>query len=345
MAITQTLTALPAAPDPATDTPQAFSNKAVASVAAQRVMVTEINTAIGQINTTAASMNSTLAAASALAAAGLGYTFDTATGASDPGAGKLRLSSASQSSATQIYLDLIGADTNDYTSLLDTFDASTSIVKGTLTLRKQSDPRAFLTFSVTARAAPSGYRTLSVTPTGSSSANPFAAGDPLVLQFVRTGDQGLQGAAYSVLRVNEEYSTGTAGPSGPGGNGVSSTVTRVQNTVKANTIAGASVSGNQITLPAGQYEVDATAPASISFHRAYLYCVTDAAVVTLGSSESTTTISRSRVTGEFTITSAKVYELRHYLVCNSAGTSSLGTATSQSGQPEVYAQTAIRKLA
>lgn len=54
MAITQVITTLPDAPDPATDTRDQFSTKAAASVLAQKAMVPELNAWAEQVNTIAA---------------------------------------------------------------------------------------------------------------------------------------------------------------------------------------------------------------------------------------------------------------------------------------------------
>ena len=173
---------LPEGPDPANDTPQSFSQKAAAMVLAQRAMVPQINQAIGSMNM--------LQAGGAYA---LPYTFDTATADADPGAGKLRLSSTTQNAATVMRLDLT-AGGQDYTTLIDTMDGSTSVIKGSIRLVKQGDLSKWMTFDVTARAAPSGYRNLNVVCTDSSSASPFAVGDPLMLFFQRNGDRGQPGA-------------------------------------------------------------------------------------------------------------------------------------------------------
>lgn len=69
--ITQVITALPTAPDPATMTRDEFSAAAAASVLAQKAMTPEINTWATQANTVAGEVNTnaTNAAASAVAAA------------------------------------------------------------------------------------------------------------------------------------------------------------------------------------------------------------------------------------------------------------------------------------
>jgi hypothetical protein len=63
MPIAQRITLLPAAPDPASDTPQDFSQKAAASVLAQRGLPVELNAFAAQANETAAAVNAQAAAA------------------------------------------------------------------------------------------------------------------------------------------------------------------------------------------------------------------------------------------------------------------------------------------
>ena len=142
----------------------------------------EVNASLGSFN-----------AALAGGAYALRYVFDTATADADPGVGRLRLSSASQNTSTAMRLDLT-AGGQDCTTLIDTMDGSTSIIKGSIRLVNEGDLGKWMTFDVTARAAPAGYRNLTVMCTGSSSANPFAAGDGLMLFFQRSGDRGQPGA-------------------------------------------------------------------------------------------------------------------------------------------------------
>lgn len=344
MPITQAITPLPPAPNFATDTPEVFSAKAVAHVAAQSARDPQIAAWTSQANALAAEVNAKAATVSAVSG-GIPFIFDTATGDVDPTDGKLRLNNATQNAATVIRVDLIGSDANNYTGMLDTFGTSTSPVKGTLTLRKTSDPSKFLSFSVTAKSSPSGYRNYTAYCIGSSSASPFAAGDPLAISFVANGDQGTQGpqgVSYSILRVREEYASGTAGTSVA--SNTETTLTRVLNTVKTNAISGASLSSNRVTLPDGQYEVDATAPlqGSGASARAFLYCVTDSAIVLLGGVAYGAEMHA--VKGELSVSGGpKVYELRHY-IRTQGNTATPNFPISQPGQPEVHAEISFKKL-
>lgn len=126
------------------------------------------------------------------------YTFSTTTTDSDPGNGTLRLDNATQSSAVTIRTDLLDNLGTDWTSALDHLDASSSTVKGQVRLYKANDPTQYLLFDLASRAVPSGYRNLTVTNIGGSSASPFANGDAIVFSFTRSGDKGSTGATGSL---------------------------------------------------------------------------------------------------------------------------------------------------
>ena len=92
--------------------------------------------------------------------------------------------------------------------------------------------------------------------------------------------------------------------------------TRDLNTVVVNNISGASLSSNQITLPAGTYDVEASASAFRTvLHEARLYNTTDSAVLLSGTSERSGTSSdnthKSFIRGRFTIAGTKVITLQH----------------------------------
>jgi len=264
-------------------------------------------------------VNETLGALNSLAAGGvyaIPYMFDTATADADPGAGKLRFSTATQNAATVIRLDLTSGG-QDYTTLLDNITASSSLVKGAIRLVKQSDLNKWMTFDVTARTAPAGYRNFAVVCTDSSSANPFAKDDQLLMFFQRNGDKGDQGSVtpLQMIKVSDQK---PSGQSGGGGYASGQWLTRMLNTVDRNTIDGASLAGNAVTLPAGSYRFRGRTPGyRCGGHQAQLYNVTDSAVVALGSNAVTSGTSGpsiqtdSIVSGFFTITSAKAFILRH----------------------------------
>lgn len=151
------------------------------------------------------------------------------------------------------------------------------------------------------------------------------------------------------MMVTHETASGTAA----GASTANTFVVRVLNTLRANTISGASLASNQITLPAGTYRIRASAPANgVNLHTARLYNVTDAASAIIGTSENTTSLAatpsettqtRSFVDGRITITATKVFELRHY--CQElVATNGLGSSVSAGGS-EVYSVVEIIKEA
>lgn len=122
--------------------------------------------------------------------------------------------------------------------------------------------------------------------------------------------------------------------------------TRVINTVLLNEIVGASLSANQVTLPAGTYEIDAlTTIYAVTGSISVLFNVTDAILAVSGLSvrvdASQAVNLPSPVRGRFTISSPKVFELR----TNCGGTSGNGGGVAASlGIPEKYSDIMIRKV-
>lgn len=126
-----------------------------------------------------------------------------------------------------------------------------------------------------------------------------------------------------------------------GGDSAAGTNIRVLNTVRTNTIVGASLAANRVTLPAGTFRIIADAPAYIAnSHKVYLYNVTDAAVALIGrnaySATTDTTSTHSALFGVLTIVAPKVFELRHFI--NTARVSNgLGVLTN-AAMSEIYAR-------
>ena len=139
-----------------------------------------------------------------------------------------------------------------------------------------------------------------------------------------------------VFWVQDEKTQGTSG-----GSSVSGTQVRTLNTVKLNEITGASLSSNQITIPAGSYEVIANPGnyvGATGARKLRLYNVTDASYLIEGTNSQHYTNS-SRIHGFFTITGTKVIELREFIV--SAVTDGLGAAISHG--TEIYSSVILKK--
>lgn len=139
------------------------------------------------------------------------------------------------------------------------------------------------------------------------------------------------------MLVQDQKSNGTNG--GTGSTGIN---TRTLNTVVSNTISGASLASNQITLPAGTYRVKARAPVGpVDGNQAIFFNVTDTTSYFGSSNDGLSNVqSWSFVECRFNIASAKVFELRHWI--NGATTAALGLAAG-AGNTEVYSQVEVVK--
>lgn len=149
-----------------------------------------------------------------------------------------------------------------------------------------------------------------------------------------------------VLMARDEKATGTNG-----GNSTTATwVTRDLNTTVLNTIAGASLASNQVTLPPGTYQLKASAPmfgggGSAQAHQLRLYNVTASTVAAVGTSERAPSSgqTRSLIAVQLVIAVTSAFRLEHW-VATGASVNGLGNA-SGSGAIEVYSDIECRKVA
>ncbi|MDH3324061.1 MAG: hypothetical protein OEL89_00320 [Candidatus Peregrinibacteria bacterium] len=150
-----------------------------------------------------------------------------------------------------------------------------------------------------------------------------------------------------VAYVKDLKSSGTAG----GSSSATTIHTRDLNTLEGD-ISFISLSANQFTIQAGDYDIESISPASnCDRNQAFLYNVTDAVYVLDGSSEfaSSTPVdgtSVSTIKGRISITSPKTYEVRHWtqsaFASQGLGVEANGTSNPQSG--EVYTTVKIEKI-
>lgn len=116
------------------------------------------------------------------------YAWDTETTDADPGAGELRGNNATIASITQLYVSTADAAGVAVSAILDTWDDSTSTVKGRLRLAHRTDATKWAEFTLSAVTSATGYRKLTVAYVAGSGT--LSAADPVALGFVRTGDKG-----------------------------------------------------------------------------------------------------------------------------------------------------------
>lgn len=295
-----------------------------------------------QENLLLASLNS-IAAGRAYA---MPYSFNSNTADADPGWGVLRLSSATQNASTALRIDTNDSVGIDWSALFNSIGSGSSSVKGSVRIVKMTEPSKFLVFDITAVNALTGYFNLTLVHRVGTAASPFAGGDALMLFFDRNGDKGDTGVMgiYPAAKFSDRKTAGTSA-----GDSIAGTQTRTLNTAEYNTIAGASMSGNQITLPAGTYEVSGRVPGyAVNGHKAFFYNVSDGAPAIVGSSASSPNPSGTQTDsvfdGRITITATKVFSIRHYTETAALG-SALGRAANGSGQHEVFAEITLTKIA
>jgi len=151
--------------------------------------------------------------------------------------------------------------------------------------------------------------------------------------------------ANELLHVRDEKASGTNGGSTSVGNN-----TLTLNTVLTNEITGASLSSNQITLPAGTYYIEASGMAFfVDQFKLFLKNVTDNTNTIIGQSGfatngvSSSNSNLSHVKGRFTIASQKIFSLVMYTSAARA-TNGLGVQVGD-GTTEVYHQAQIWRTA
>lgn len=149
---------------------------------------------------------------------------------------------------------------------------------------------------------------------------------------------------YAIFQ--DQKSSGTSG--GTFTNGADRT--RTINTTVLNSIIGASLSSNRITLPAGDYEFwSSSASAFVNAHRAKLRNITDSSDALVGTNHSSpaasgspqATGSNAIICGNFSIAATKTFEIQHR--CESSrSTDGMGNPTSFG--TEIYTTVFIKKV-
>lgn len=155
-------------------------------------------------------LNTMLSSFTVLAAGGansFAYTFDTSTADTDPGNGKLRLGSSTQNTAVMLRLDNSDGTGADMSGFLSTLASGTSNIKGSVRLQKVNDANAWILFDITSMTVGAGYRNLTVIPRASSSANPFANNDTLMVFFDKNGDKGDGGGTPTAQQIRDAVGT------------------------------------------------------------------------------------------------------------------------------------------
>lgn len=142
---------------------------------------------------TASATSATAAATSATQAANsvssLKWNFESSTSMAVPASGGFRLNNATPASVTAVALSATDADGNTINTIVNTWDDSTSTVRGFLKVRKLSSSTTYALYSVTGSVT-DNTTWLQVTLTYVSGNGTFSAADACDLSFDRTGDAG-----------------------------------------------------------------------------------------------------------------------------------------------------------
>ena len=153
----------------------------------------------------------------------------------------------------------------------------------------------------------------------------------------------ISGTPYdaSHFHVRQESSSGTQGGTATSG----SWQVRTLNTIVTNQISG-SLSTNQFTIPAGTYQIYASAPAQdVLAHRIKLYNVTDTSDVLFGTNcyvDGGNDGNTSFISGRFTIASSKAFEIRHRVNRTNA---TFGYGIANGFSDEIYTDVQLWKVA
>lgn len=297
----------------------------------------KIQTFVNEVNALQANLNS-IAAGGAYA---IPYLFST--DSSNIGKGGY-FTFPSPNTTANLYLDSFDARGASVSAALVAIMNSTSAIKAQIKVTALGDPSRFFVREITFYANNGTYGSSSSNGV-SGSASSLAEGEEVIVQIQRTGDKGDTGAAAinPAAKFSDRKSSGASG-----GTNVVGEQVRTLNTTDYNTL-GATLSGNQVTLPAGTYDITGRAPAhNVGYHRATLYNVSDSAVVLIGSSEYSAPTASVQTSSEFSgrlvLASAKTFSVRHYTsqVTNTTG---LGNAVSGSGLNETFTELNITKVA
>lgn len=160
------------------------------------------------------------------------------------------------------------------------------------------------------------------------------------------GSGGGGGGSASVLTVQHNVASGTGG----GTPSTGAWTARPLNSVQVNEITGASLSSNQITLPAGTYRAKGQA----KFYRASrchmrLRNITDSSTVLVAANSFATANdadTTSFIEGTFTIADTKVLEWQYYADSSAGGANGLGVnPTAGNSEASNFAGITFEKIA
>ena len=147
-----------------------------------------------------------------------------------------------------------------------------------------------------------------------------------------------------LFHAQDQKASGTSGGTPTTG----AWTTHTLNTSVTNEVSGASLSSNQMILPAGTYYLEAWAVFNkTGLSRVKIYNITDASDIFFGAScQYGTTVDQysvpTRLEGRFTLSGTKTIALQYKVAAASGGTDGLGFASSYG--TEIYADMKVWKI-
>jgi hypothetical protein len=115
------------------------------------------------------------------------YTFSTTTTNSDPGSGVLRLNSATQNAATEMFVDDVSAQGDNIRSYLDRINNGGAGINAYMTLIQENNLANYLVFEIGAVTTSAGYLNMVILDAvASSAASPFANAAALLMYVTPT---------------------------------------------------------------------------------------------------------------------------------------------------------------
>ena len=165
---------------------------------------------------------------------GVKFTYDSTTTMAAPASGGLRFNNATIGSATQIAIAATTAETGNpsVSAWINTWDDSSSTVRGQIVIRKQTTGVTVAVFNVTG-ALTDNASWLQIPVANVTAPTTLSNGDPLLVSFYRTGDKGADGVngagSGTVTSVGAGAGLSAIGVGGTGGSVTSSgTLTNVR---------------------------------------------------------------------------------------------------------------------
>jgi hypothetical protein len=138
--------------------------------------------------------------------AGLDMIYEDTTTDTDQGVGTVFFNNATLASATIIYMDDVDANSANINTFIDSWDDSTSTVKGHVYIHQKESPAVWAVFTVSGSVT-SASTYSKMTCAYVAGAGTLVDGDPVNVSFIRSGDKGDTGTASAGLHYQFETTT------------------------------------------------------------------------------------------------------------------------------------------